>query len=52
MARVKVTTICLPPEVQADGKQAAKEDGRSLSGYIAHLIRQDLKNRPNIKQAA
>lgn len=45
MKRVKVTTICLPPEIQADGKQAAQADGRSLSSYIAHLIRLDVQKR-------
>ena len=49
--KVKITTVCLPPEVQADGKIAAKEDARSFSNYITHLIRQDLKRRQT-QQAA
>ena len=37
------TAVRIPPDLLAQAKQRAEEDGRSLSNYIKNLIRQDLK---------
>jgi predicted HicB family RNase H-like nuclease len=36
------TAVRIPPDLLAQAKQRAEEDGRSLSNYIKNLIRQDL----------
>jgi hypothetical protein len=37
------TAVRIPPDLLADAKRRAEEDGRSLSNYIKNLIRRDLK---------
>jgi predicted HicB family RNase H-like nuclease len=37
------TAVRIPPDLLAEAKQRAEEDGRSLSNYIKNLIRKDLK---------
>jgi predicted HicB family RNase H-like nuclease len=36
------TAVRIPPDLLAQAKQRAEQDGRSLSNYIKNLIRQDL----------
>ncbi len=52
MARVKIRSISLPPDIEQAAKDAAKEDARSFSSYVLWLIQADLKKRPSIKRAA
>ena len=36
------TAVRIPPDLLAEAKRRAEEDGRSLSNYIKNLIRRDL----------
>lgn len=45
MAKAKksiYTAFRIPPELRAQAEERAKDDGRTLSGYIKNLIREDL----------
>lgn len=37
------TALRIPPELRKRAKEKAAGDGRSLSNYIKHLIRRDLR---------
>lgn len=37
------TAVRIPPDLLAQAKRRAEEDGRSLSNYIKNLIRRDLR---------
>jgi predicted HicB family RNase H-like nuclease len=44
------TAVRIPPDLLAQAKRRAEEDGRSLSNYIKNLIRRDLKLEEAVPQ--
>jgi hypothetical protein len=44
------TAVRIPPDLLAQAKRRAEEDGRSLSNYIKNLIRRDLRLEDAVPQ--
>jgi predicted CopG family antitoxin len=43
--KTKKITVTMPVDVIEKAKKAAKEDGRSFSNLVAHLVTEGIKNK-------